>query len=404
MISVAERRSTLLSSPPGKDCIGSSGGGSGGLSSYKTDDQGTEERIAQILNEAQMAMKQQQENKNSPSLPNGNSVDNRSMDSCDDIRDGSDLKSNHNSRDASLSNDKSYRRSRKYENDDIPQEMVARIYQEELAKLIGQRVEEGFRTPRDQFERTQEEIRQALTIYHQELTRLSHLMPPNHHQNSFNPFTSNSSSYGLSHHHNSSSVINNNNNNNNSSNNNNNNHSNMNQSLQDGPVDATMNNRSRSESKSVSTSRDEPEMRHHGSAFSLVRPKTEPNLTSSVNSKSSSTPAASSYNMHSSSPAPPALLPLSDSKTSSPGATQSGPDDLAASVSPLQRMQSITNSLLSQSSLPSLPNPPQRPSKAVLPPITQQQFDQYNNVNTEDIVKKVRIIAYSFPFNYINIY
>lgn len=393
MISVAERRSTLLSSPPGKDCIGSGGGGTGGLSSYKTDDQGTEERIAQILNEAQMAMKQQQENKNSPSLPNGNSVDNRSMDSCDDIRDGSDLKSNHNSRDASLSNDKSYRRSRKYENDDIPQEMVARIYQEELAKLIGQRVEEGFRTPRDQFERTQEEIRQALTIYHQELTRLSHLMPPNHHQNSFNPFTSNSSSYGLSHHHNSSSVINN-NNNNNSSNNNNNSHSNLNQSLQDGPVDATINNRSRSESKSVSTSRDEPEMRHHGSAFSLVRPKTEPNLTSSVNSKSSSTPAASSYNMHSSSPAPPALLPLSDSKTSSPGATQSGPDDLATSVSPLQRMQSITNSLLSQSSLPSLPNPPQRPSKAVLPPITQQQFDQYNNVNTEDIVKKVRIIAY----------
>ena len=384
MISVAERRSTLLSSPPGKDCIGSSGGGSGGLSSYKTDDQGTEERIAQILNEAQMAMKQQQENKNSPCLPNGNSVDNRSTDSCDDIRDGSDLKSNHNSRDASQSNDKSYRRSRKYENDDIPQEMVARIYQEELAKLIGQRVEEGFRTPRDQFERTQEEIRQALTIYHQELTRLSHLMPPNHHQNSFNPFTSNSSSYGLSHHHNSSSVI---------SNNNNNSHSNINQSLPDGPVDATVSNRTRSESKSGSASRDEPEMRHHGSAFSLVRPKTEPNLTSSANSKTSSTPAASSYNMHSSSPAPPALLPLSDSKTSSPGATPSGPDDLATSVSPLQRMQSITNSLLSQSSLPSLPNPPQRPAKAVLPPITQQQFDQYNNVNTEDIVKKVRIFA-----------
>lgn len=376
MISVAERRSTLLSSPPGKDCIGSSGGG-GGLSSYKTDDQGAEERIAQILNEAQMAMKQQQDNKNSPSLPNGNSIDNRSTDSCDDIRDN-DMKSNHNSRDASHSNDKSYRRSRKYENDDIPQEMVARIYQEELAKLIGQRVEEGFRTPRDQFERTQEEIRQALTIYHQELTRLSHLMPPNHHQNSFNPFTTNGSSYSLSHHHNNSSSV---------LNNNNSNHSSLSQSLQDGPVDATM---KRSETKPSSTGRDEPEMRHHGSAFSLVRPKTESNHSPTGNSKSSSTPAASSYNMHRSSPAPPALLPLSDSKTSSPGATQSGPDDLATSASPLQRMQSITNSLLSQSSLPPMPNTPQRPAKAVLPPITQQQFDQYTNVNTEDIVKKVR--------------
>lgn len=65
-----------------------------------------------------------------------------------------------------------------------------------------------------------------------------------------------------------------------------------------------------------------------------------------------------------------------------------GPEDLAAS--PLQRMQSITNSLLSQSSMPSLPTTSNRPAKAVLPPITQQQFDQYNNLNTEDIVKRVK--------------
>ena len=63
-------------------------------------------------------------------------------------------------------------------------------------------------------------------------------------------------------------------------------------------------------------------------------------------------------------------------------------EDLAAS--PLQRMQSITNSLLSQSALPSLPTTSSRPAKAVLPPITQQQFDQYNNLNTEDIVKRVK--------------
>ncbi|KFM68588.1 Homeobox protein cut, partial [Stegodyphus mimosarum] len=377
---VAERRSTLLSSPPGKDCVGGSGGGVG-LSAYKSDDQGAEERIAQILNEAQMAMMKQQEQKSpSSSLPNGSNGDNRSMDSCDDIRgDGNDSKHNLNSREATSNTDKSFRRSRKYENDDIPQEMVARIYQEELAKLIGQRVEEGFRTPRDQFERTQEEIRQALTIYHQELTRLSHLMPPNHHPNSFNPFTANGSSYNLSHHHNSNSnsAVNNSNTNCNS------------QPLQECPVDATVSSRSRSESKMTASGREEPEMRHHGSAFSLVRPKTETTLSSSMNSKSSTT-TTTSYHLHTSSPAPPALLSLSESKTSSPGAPQSGSDDLATSASPLQRMQSITNSLLSQSSLPSLPNPPQRPAKAVLPPITQQQFDQYNNVNTEDIVKKVK--------------
>lgn len=65
-------------------------------------------------------------------------------------------------------------------------------------------------------------------------------------------------------------------------------------------------------------------------------------------------------------------------------------DDFStSSASPLQRMASITNSLISQPSTPSHHSPSQRPLKAVLPPITQQQFDQFNNLNTEDIVKKV---------------
>lgn len=36
----------------------------------------------------------------------------------------------------------SQRRLKKYENDDIPQEKVVRIYQEELAKLMGRRVDD----------------------------------------------------------------------------------------------------------------------------------------------------------------------------------------------------------------------------------------------------------------------
>ncbi|XP_036339494.1 homeobox protein cut isoform X3 [Rhagoletis pomonella] len=65
-------------------------------------------------------------------------------------------------------------------------------------------------------------------------------------------------------------------------------------------------------------------------------------------------------------------------------------DDFAATASPLQRMASITNSLITQPPVPPHHTPPQRPTKAVLPPITQQQFDMFNNLNTEDIVRRVK--------------
>lgn len=68
------------------------------------------------------------------------------------------------------------------------------------------------------------------------------------------------------------------------------------------------------------------------------------------------------------------------------------PEDFgqSAAVSPLQRMASITNALISQPAAPHHHLPSQRPLKAVLPPITQQQFDQFNNLNTEEIVRKVK--------------
>uniref|UniRef100_W8BEJ0 DNA-binding protein SATB n=1 Tax=Ceratitis capitata TaxID=7213 RepID=W8BEJ0_CERCA len=65
-------------------------------------------------------------------------------------------------------------------------------------------------------------------------------------------------------------------------------------------------------------------------------------------------------------------------------------DDFSATASPLQRMASITNSLITQPPVPPHHTPPQRPTKAVLPPITQQQFDMFNNLNTEDIVRRVK--------------
>jgi len=43
--------------------------------------------------------------------------------------------------------DSSRAKLRKYENDDIPQEKVVRIYQEELTKLMSRRLEESMRRP-----------------------------------------------------------------------------------------------------------------------------------------------------------------------------------------------------------------------------------------------------------------
>lgn len=118
----------------------------------------------------------------------------------------------------------------------------------------------------------------------------------------------------------------------------------------------------------------EEAMRHAGSAFSLVRPKQEP-------TGAQSTPGGSSA----SSPLGNSILP--------PAMTPSDEFTGAAAASPLQRMASITNSLISQPSTPTHHSANQRPLKAVLPPITQQQFDLYNNLNTEDIVKRVSKIV-----------
>src|SRR5688572_27839060 len=64
-------------------------------------------------------------------------------------------------------------------------------------------------------------------------------------------------------------------------------------------------------------------------------------------------------------------------------------EDLTSSTnaSHLQRMASITNSLISQPTPPPMNSQSQRPLKAVLPAITQQHFDLYDSMNTEDIVR-----------------
>lgn len=59
--------------------------------------------------------------------------------------------------------------------------------------------------------------------------------------------------------------------------------------------------------------------------------------------------------------------------------------------SPLQQMQNITNQFLSSSQAHLLQ---QKPLKHVLPPISQDQFDKYTGLNTEELVKKVFSLVY----------
>lgn len=90
----------------------------------------TEERIAHILSEASHLMK------GGPGLPQPGGAspqDDEDRASAEDAP-----PSPYGSRDSGSQHG---RRMRKYENDDISQDKVARIYQEELAKLMGRRVD-----------------------------------------------------------------------------------------------------------------------------------------------------------------------------------------------------------------------------------------------------------------------
>jgi homeobox protein cut-like len=293
----------------------------------------TEERIAHILSEASQFQQ----------LKSHNTEDSHSND---------DSKSPHNQCLSPFSKDSSQnRRLKKYENDDIPQEKVVRIYQEELAKLMGRRMED-MRNPREAFpgmffpqlftggqmDRTQEEIRMALDAYHREIVKLNQSNPgqmPNLGLLALQQ-------QALAQHQPNGGV--------------------QDLSL---PKDKKLLNGEDKDSKDPN----EDALRHSGSAFSLVRPKIEPGTQPSGGSTASS-------------PLGNAILP--------PAMTPSDEFSGSAVASPLQRMASITNSLISQPPAQPHHTSSQRPLKAVLPPITQQQFDQYNNLNTEDIVKKVK--------------
>lgn len=66
-------------------------------------------------------------------------------------------------------------------------------------------------------------------------------------------------------------------------------------------------------------------------------------------------------------------------------------------LSPLQRMQSIANSLMLQS--PSSSSQAPQPVRAVLPPISQEQFDLYANISTDELVKRVKDVLSQYSIS-----
>lgn len=164
---------------------GKEGTGGNVPSSYES---GSDDRIAHILSEANQALQHARSNSsnhhnsannnNNESLNDENragskSPGNSNHSSCNNMNTSSSNSNNNNS--SSNNNNGSNngcnnnaqcpsppssmrgeRRFRKYENDDIPQEQVNRIYHEELAKLVGLRLPPGTddpRMPREHFQR-----------------------------------------------------------------------------------------------------------------------------------------------------------------------------------------------------------------------------------------------------------
>ncbi|XP_069979837.1 homeobox protein cut isoform X38 [Penaeus vannamei] len=294
------------------------------------DDSVTEERIQHILTEASRAMT----SSTATSQAGQQDQDSRSTDS------KSPASSTH-SPSSPLSRGDSRSRIRKYDNDDIPQEKVARIYQEELVKLMSRPQEPQLPLPRDPqypgilfpflgqsllFNRSHEEVKLALDAYHQELSKLQ----------------GNAAVTGMGL----------------------------------GAVGLGMGG-----GGGLGVGVGGPSLGMgvglgagglHNGAQDLTMPKRE--QRNGDEEEEGRNPSVTS--------------PFGPSR--SKAETTTSGDDLSVSASPLQRMASITNSLMTGPPISTGSPLTQKPLKAVLPPITQQQFDQYSNMNTEEIVKKVK--------------
>ncbi|XP_041349035.1 homeobox protein cut-like 1 isoform X3 [Gigantopelta aegis] len=317
------------------------------VSTVKSEDSATEERIAQILNDAQQAMQvkknmeqqqvanavvssiyQQEVSKMVGSSPLPQNMVPAALTAGVPIREGPRRRTTDDSRHSRSS-------VSSQESEASAQDMVARIYRQELEKLAKAAESAGNIA--------------ASTMYQQELARVTY---HSHFKQSLNNLNHEFHFPGPHRLHNgvsvkseppdstsddtrspSSSSINNNNNN--------------------GPIDLSKPHSSSSAPTSPKSADavGKDACRQAGSAFFLVHPR------------------INGHDGFENGQFPPQFA-----------ATLDG-------LSPLQRMQNIANSL---SSRPHLNVAASKPLRAVLPPITQEQFDEYSNVNTDDLVKKVK--------------
>ena len=158
---------------------------------------------------------------------------------------------------------------------------------------------------------------------------------------------------------------------------------------------------------------------HTGSAFFQVNPRLNghtafpviPLVSSNISNKANNLKSGGNAgvlgeNTNSASnpvtPLPSQQQPQGNSAVPGAGGAAGGPRygsvPPSECLSPLQRMQNIANSLNSRGGNGGPPGsgstpptgPGNKPLRAVLPPITQEEFDRYANMNTDELVKKVK--------------
>ncbi|RUS79188.1 hypothetical protein EGW08_013046, partial [Elysia chlorotica] len=152
-----------------------------------------------------------------------------------------------------------------------------------------------------------------------------------------------------------------------------------------------------------------PRLNGHTSSSSTATPLVGSNISNKANNLKSSGGNArvlgESTNSASNPVTPLAAQgqPQGNSATPGTGGVAGGPRygsvPPSECLSPLQRMQNIANSLNSRGGGSGGPpgsastppgGPGSKPLRAVLPPITQEEFDRYANMNTDELVKKVK--------------
>ncbi|XP_013416520.1 homeobox protein cut-like 1 isoform X6 [Lingula anatina] len=274
-----------ISPKKGKNC------GQPLMSSSKVDDAATEEKISKILSEAQQAMQSKQA---AEQFPFQAQITNAMVQS---IYQQELARMAQGQGRESPKSPRSKSREQMERDMSISQEIVTRIYQEELAKLAYAAQRAG-------------NIAEC-TMYQQELSRLAQNAQKR--QGEGNGDSPDNLSIKVKA-----------------------------EPMEDDGQEQALNMSMKDQSDNSPNSSSEENMRHAGSAFFLVRPRSN-----------SYDPA--SYNTD--------------------------------AMSPLQRMQSIANSLSLNAQAHNLPQKPLRP---VLPPITQEEFDKYSNLNTDELVKKVK--------------